>query len=113
MSKSTKAALFSGLVFPGAGHIYLKSYPKAISLAALTIASIFIYITEAIEQSQKVMQEIEASGKVYSVEEITVLTSNMLAQTDTFLLTIASMVFISCWVFGVIDSYRLGKKNHG
>ncbi len=110
MSKSTKAALLSGLIFPGTGHLYLKSYPRAIALISLMIISVVFYITEAIAQSQKVLAEIEASGKTLSVEEITVLTSQTLAKSDTFLLTVASLVFISCWVFGVIDSYRLGKK---
>ena len=113
MSRPTKAALMSGLIFPGAGHLLLKSYPRAFTLIAMTAGSLIIYISAAIEQSQKIMQEIAASGKVLSVEEITALTSDMLAKADTGTLTIASMVFISCWFFGIIDSYRLGKKTDG
>ncbi len=110
MSKPTKAVLLSGLIFPGAGHLYLKSYPKAFSLITIVVICLGIYITEAIKQSQTVLDKIESSGTVLSEEEITALIYRSVENTDTTVIATVSFSLVTCWVFGVIDSYRLGKK---
>ncbi|ARN73637.1 hypothetical protein [Oceanicoccus sagamiensis] len=114
MSSPTKAVLLSGLIFPGAGHLYLKSYPKAISLVLLVVICLGFYIAEAIKQSQTVISQIDASNTPLSEEEITALIYKSVENTDTTMIAAVSFTLIGCWVFGVIDSYRLGKKsNHG
>ena len=40
MKKSTKAALLSALICPGAGHIFLKKYIRAMLLVAATLAGV-------------------------------------------------------------------------
>ena len=110
MSKSTKAVIFSGLGFPGAGHLYLKSYPRALTLISVVALCLGIFMVEAIEQSKSVIKQMDASGNTLNINEISALTSQALQQPDTTLITLASFAFIACWVFGVIDSYRLGKR---
>jgi len=37
MSRSTTAVLLSALVLPGAGHLYLKHYPRGLALIAISL----------------------------------------------------------------------------
>ncbi|MDP1683379.1 MAG: hypothetical protein Q8L39_16605 [Burkholderiales bacterium] len=110
MSKSIKAALWSGLVFPGAGHLYLKCYGRGIGLIAVSAFCLFIIISKSTEQAMAVLEKIEADGGMVDPSRVLALVSQASTSVGTPTLTIATMVIIACWVVGVVDAYRLGKR---
>ena len=110
MSKSIKAALWSGLVFPGAGHLFLKFNGRGIGLIAVSAICVFIIVSTATEQAMAVLQKIEAEGGVLDLSRVVALASQASTAADTPTLTIAMTVLIVCWIVGVVDAYRLGKR---
>lgn len=110
MSKSIKAALWSGLVFPGAGHLFLKCYGRGIGLIAVSAICLFIIVSKATEQALAVLEKIEAEGGMVDPNRIAELAFQASALAGTPTLTIATMVLIVCWIVGVADAYRLGRR---
>ena len=109
MKKSMKAALLSGLVFPGVGHLILKKYAAAAVLAGTTCAALYFLIAEAVEKAVQISEQIQ-SGKIPSdMASISVEISRMTAAGDTRLLNIATGALIIAWLIGIVDSYRVGR----
>jgi len=110
MTRSAKAALLSGLVFPGLGHLVLKHYFRGAVLIVLAVIAISIVVNAAVKQALFVVERISGGEITADVGEITQMIANSTAGGQESILNIAILVFAGCWVFGIVDSCRLGKK---
>ncbi len=108
MKKSTKAALLSAFVLPGAGHIYLKKYVSGITLTGVTFIAMYYLISKAVETALKILEKIQW-GDV--APDVTVITELLLKQTtgaEVQAVNVATFAIIICWLIGIADSYRIG-----
>lgn len=110
MTRSTKAALLSALVFPGLGHMVLKQYLRGAVLIVLAVIAISIVVNEAVKQALLVVDRISGGEIPADVGEITQMIADSTAGGQESILNIAMLVFVGCWIFGIVDSCRLGKK---
>ena len=110
MKKSTKAVLLSALVFPGAGHIYLKKYFTGAVLISISCASLYYLISRAAEEISKIVGQIQSSAVTPDVATITDMVSKWSSSSQGQLLSNITVIITICWVAGIIDSYRLGIK---
>ncbi len=108
MTKSTKAALLSGLVFPGIGHIVLKQYLLGSILALASLLAMSAMVKVAYQRAQSIVDRV-VSGEIQletgSISELVASSSN---DSDSLIPSISVVVFIACWLIGIIDSYRVG-----
>lgn len=109
MKKSTKAVLLSGLVFPGLGHIYLRRFLFGIVLLCLAGVAIFTITETAVNTALEVVNEIEAGNVALDSQSITQLVEQRSRQAEQST-NIELWLFLSCWLFGIIDSYRIGSR---
>ena len=109
MNKSKKAALISALVFPGAGHLYLKKYLSGTILLGATLGSLSYLIVKTVEITLQITEEIQAGKVQLNVMEITELVSEQTAGSEAQLYDIATAVIFISWLVGIIDSYRIGR----
>ena len=108
VTKSTKAALLSGLIFPGIGHIVLKQYRRGSILMLVALVAISAVVKIAFQQAQAIVDRVmsgETSLETGAISELLADSSN---DADGLVSTISMVVFIACWLFGIIDSYRVG-----
>jgi len=105
MKRSTKAALFSGLLFPGLGHIYLRRYIVGLVLICLCAWGVYTIASVVLEAALNVVGELESSGKVIDAATI----NQQLAKQDLPSTDLAILVIIVTWLIGIIDSYRVGR----
>lgn len=110
LKKSTKAALLSGLVFPGAGHLFLKKPVTAIILAGVSLAALYVIVSQAIERAQIIIDEILSKGVQPDMASITELVSQQSSGAETQIVSIATLALIIAWLIGIADAYRLGRK---
>ena len=108
MSKSTKAVLLSALVFPGAGHFFLKKYITSAVLVSAALGSLYYLITKAVERALQITEKIQSGDIRPDVVAIAEMVSKQPTGTEAQLLNIATAAFIICWLIGIIDSYRVG-----
>lgn len=109
MNKAVTAALFSALLLPGAGHLYLKYYSRGWILILLTFASMGVIVNEAINQAVVILQTIEQEGGVIDTNRIIELATRSAENADGNLVLMATVTLFICWLAGWIDAYRLGK----
>ena len=108
MNKSTKAALLSALVFPGAGHFYLKKHITGAILAVAALGSLCLVVANMVEKAQQIADKILSGEVPLDVAAITELLSKQPVGAEAQIVNIAWVVLIISWLLGIVDSYRIG-----
>jgi hypothetical protein len=109
MQKSTKAALLSAFVFPGAGLLWLKKYGQAAIFIIPAIAVVF-YILSETKRIANVLSAKIADGSI--PPDISVILSEITKLTHDPALRFSEAIwlFIVCLVVSAVMSYSVGKK---
>ena len=108
MKKSSKAALLSGLIFPGIGHIVLKQYLRGSVLMLSALAAFSIVVTRVFQRALAIVDRVNSGEIPVDTGAIAEMVSNSTSGADGFIEDIAVVVLVTCWLIGIIDSYRLG-----
>ena len=103
-----KAALLSGLIFPGIGHIVLKQYLRGSVLMLSALVALTVIVTKAIKQALAIVDKINSGEIPVDAGSITELASISTSGAEDSILNIAALVISVVWVIGIVDSYRLG-----
>ena len=110
MKKATKAALLSGLVFPGVGHLYLSQRLRGWVLLLGAVAAVAVLVNVAVERAQSIVDRI-VSGEIPLDEgRIAQAVTDSSQGPDSLLGQAALIAFLACWVVGIVDSYRVGRR---
>ena len=108
MTKSTKAALLSGLIFPGIGHIVLKQYLRGSILALVALLAVSAMVKVAFQRAQTIVDRVVSGEIPLETGAISELVANSSNDSDSLVPSISVIVFFACWLIGIIDSYRVG-----
>ena len=110
MKTATKAALFSAIVFPGAGYFVVKKNVRGVVASLITLAGLSIMMVEAYQKAQIIAEKIVAGIiplDIQIIREQIMITPGNLSPDVVMYLSISVGVV---WLFGIIDSYRIGKS---
>jgi hypothetical protein len=107
VKKSTKAALLSGLVFPGLGHLYLKRYGTGLSLVAGAAVIVGLLLVTVCRVVSEVLGRIQDGSAPPDVVAIQGLVSEALGRTGGWM-DLATLVLVALWVIGIAGAYRAG-----
>lgn len=108
MTSSIKAALLSGLVFPGLGHLALKHYLRGSILMLATLIALSVIIRTATSQALTIVGSITRGDMPADAGSIAEMVSASTSGPAGSGLNIATLVLGACWIFSIIDAYRLG-----
>ena len=108
MKRTSKAALLSGLIFPGIGHIVLKQYLRGSVLMLSALAAFSIVVTRVFQRALTIVDRVNGGEIPVDTGAIAEMVSNSTSGADGFIENIAVVVLMTCWLIGIIDSYRLG-----
>lgn len=109
MKQSVRAALFSALIFPGAGHFLLKKYLVGTVLGATALVPIYLVTVNAVKRAQEIVDQILLGEVEPDILTIMGLVSKQSASSDPRALNIALFVLFLAWIVGIVDAYRLGR----
>lgn len=107
MKASVKAALFSGLVFPGIGHFVLREYRRGAALFGGALLGLAVLTAEAVKMALAIVQQIETGTLSLDVQTLAELIAKA-ADAREMTADIAGWVLLLCWIVGIVDSYRIG-----
>lgn len=110
MKNSLKGAFLSGLVFPGLGQIVLKHYRKGAFLIFIVVSSLVMFVSVAVREAMAVLEKIQANGGLIDSETIARTANQITTNQASLLLNLLLLFMIFCWVFGIIDAYRIGRR---
>lgn len=108
MKLSVKAALWSGLVFPGAGQFSLKRYLRGLIFFVPAMLSVAFIVDNSMRHAMSIVDQIERGEVTLDPDDIARLISFTPASSELLMLNIAQWIFIACWISSIIDAYRLG-----
>lgn len=109
MRRSTKAALLSGLVFPGAGHFYLRRWLAGIVLSAAAAVALYVIASVTWHTALDIAGQIQSGAVPDDVATIAALVEQRLEATAGKT-NLATLVLGTSWVLGIIGSYWQGRK---
>ncbi len=110
MTQSIKGALLSGLVFPGLGQVVLKYYKRGIALIITVSIGLVVISVTAIQKALAILEKVELEGGAIDMSTITKAASQASDTSSSFIMDLIGLLLVCCWVFGIIDAYRIGKK---
>ena len=110
MKNALKGALLSGLVFPGLGQLALKRYPRGFALMLTVMAALYVMVVTAVQQAYAILDRIETEGGSPDIDAITLAAEQTAAASGNQVITAVSLLIVGCWIFGIIDAYRIGKQ---
>ena len=108
MTSSLKAALLSGLVFPGLGHFALKQYLRGSILILAMLIALSVIIRTATSKALTIVDSITRGDMPADAGGIAEMVSASTSGAEGSALNIATLVLGACWIFSIIDAYRLG-----
>ena len=109
MKLSTKAALYSALIFPGLGHFLLKRYLSAGLLTSFAAVALVYLVTKAVEKALVIADKI-VSGEVQpDIVLVLQMVSQQAKDQDAQSIEVVTLVLVVLWLLGIIDSYRVGR----
>ncbi len=110
MTQSVKGALLSGLVFPGLGQIIFKKYKRGIALIVTVFVGLLVISVTALQKALAILKKVELEGGAIDMSTITKAASQASDTSSSFIMNIIGLLLVCCWIFGIIDAYRIGKK---
>ncbi|MCI0516781.1 MAG: hypothetical protein L0Y45_03005 [Woeseiaceae bacterium] len=82
MRKWTKAALLSGLLFPGIGHLALKEYFRASILIVAAVAAVYVLTSAAVDQAMSVVDRVNSGDVAPDAQSISEAITASSAEAD-------------------------------
>jgi hypothetical protein len=111
MSRSTTALLLSALVFPGAGHLYLKRRGRALLFIVPSIVAVVYFVTDAMQRAGDMADQI-MSGSL-GTDPVAIAARLEQAGPTSPLVDVAMYVMLACWIGAAIDAWLLGRQAPG
>jgi hypothetical protein len=106
MKKSMKAALLSGLVFPGAGQLYLGQRRRG---WAFIVSVILIFAYDVIHVTVNAYREIAAAQAKGAAIDMTAIQRSVAASSDAAT-TAGLALLVLIWLAAILDAYVAGER---
>ena len=110
MNNSLKGALLSGLVFPGLGQVVLKHYKRGAVIMLTVLLSLSVIVIEAVQKAFTILEKIESEGGTIDMNTISNAATQASTTSDSLIFYLVLLLIIFCWIIGVVDAFRIGKK---
>lgn len=110
MSRATKSALLSALVFPGAGHVFLKQYVSAVLFAGIALSATYYLVSVMIHQATMILEKIEQGQMAPDPAAINALLEAQTGGTEAQYISLATIAFVVVWLWASADAYRVGRR---
>lgn len=108
MNKPLKAALLSALILPGSGHFLLQSKFKGMVLAGIALLCHYLLISTMFSLAQRVSIKIQNGEIPLNIAKISEAVLQQTSENESLQMTIATYLLVICWLFSIVDSYRIG-----
>ncbi|MBW1769244.1 MAG: hypothetical protein JRJ65_19635 [Deltaproteobacteria bacterium] len=110
MNKSLKGAFWSGLIFPGLGQVVLKHYKRGAVIMLTVLVGMSVVVVKAVQQALAILENIESEGGAISMSAISNAVTQASSTSGSLTFNLVLLLVILCWIIGVVDAYRIGKK---
>ncbi len=107
MKPSIKAALISGLVFPGLGHLALRRGLRGCLFMVPAAVALYYLLSRVLELADQLLSELNAG--TLQLDPVQILERVHAAGIDSPASSVATLVCLLCWAGAIADSLWLGR----
>ncbi len=100
----------SGLVFPGYGQFIIKHYIRGIVLMLTCLTGLVVIGVKVRQQIFIVLEKIEYVDGAIDMSEIINAVNQAGTTSGDVIYRLASCLLLLCWIIGIIDAYRIGRR---
>jgi hypothetical protein len=100
----------SALVFPGLGHVVLKHYRRGFVVMLAVLACLVVIVTEAAKKAVAIMDHVQYEGGAIDMATVSEAARQASVGSDSRVIDLALLLMVLCWVFAIVDAYRIGKR---
>lgn len=104
MKASIRAALLSGLVFPGLGQFTLRRPKRALAFLLPAAVAVFYLAGQILRQVNDIAGQIQDGAMALDVQRISEQVAAAPPGADDTLMTLASAVCVVCWAGSIVDA---------
>lgn len=108
--KQDKALLYSLLIFPGAGHFYLKRNKSGALFAGVSLVALMKILIYSYTRAQTIVDQILSGQIPYDILLILKLVKQP-PPGEAMALQMATFAVIAAWLGAAIDIYWRSKRN--
>ena len=108
MTRATKAALLSALVFPGLGHLYLKRWVTGVVLAGVAGFALSTIVSIVQRVTREVARQVESGAVGADVYSLTTMVTQQMHGSEQAA-NVASTALLACWLIGIVGAYLQGR----
>jgi hypothetical protein len=110
MDKATKAALFSALLFPGWGQLYLKRYKRGLVFILPVLAGTLALAWAIVQVGITIIKTAPLKKETVQLANVIEITVDALKALDYFYFSLMLGLIVTLWILSIVDAYLLGKK---
>ncbi len=110
MNRSLKGALLSGLVFPGLGQVVLGVKKRGWLLILTAVFCLGAIVVSAMQKALVIIEMLAKEGKPLDIESISEAAVNASTTSGTGVFNLFFLVLVLCWLFSIVDAYRIGAR---
>jgi hypothetical protein len=110
MNNSLRGAFWSGLVFPGLGQVVLKRYKRGAVIMLTVLAGLSVIVVQAVQKAFIILEKIKLEGGTIDMDMILDAASQASTNSDSLIFSFAVLLITFCWIIGIVDAYKIGKK---
>ncbi len=107
MKPSIKAALISGLIFPGLGHLALRRGLRGCLFLLPAALALCYLLVQVLALANKLLADLDAG--TLSLDPVQLLERVHASGIDSPATSMATLVIVLCWVGAVADALWLGR----
>ena len=97
-------------MFPGLGQVIFKHYKRGIVLMVTVFAILMVIVLKTVQYALTILETIELEGGVIDLQTITDAATQASSSSDSVIYNLGFLLIVICWIFGIVDAYRIGKK---
>ena len=110
MNNALKGAFLSGVIFPGLGQVVLKHYKRGAIIMLTVVVGMSVVVVKAVQHALAILETIESGGGAISMSTISNAATQASNTSGGVTFNLVLLLVILCWIFGVVDAYRIGKE---
>jgi hypothetical protein len=109
MNRTITAALISALVFPGAGHVYLKRTRRGLLFILPSVLALAYVFRQVLASASGIADQLLA-GTLEPDVAVIVDKVSKLGELNSPMLSAAAYAIVLVWAASIIDSFIIGPK---
>ncbi|MFV1997984.1 MAG: hypothetical protein ACC641_08215 [Acidiferrobacterales bacterium] len=110
MRQSLKGALLSGLVLPGLGQVVLGAKKRGGLLILAAVVSFSVIVVSATQKALRILEILADEGKPLDIQTIGEAATRASTTPGTVLFNVFFLLLVVCWLFSIVDAYRIGAR---